>query len=313
VITSLAGTDGVPIYRRRHSHDESIFRYRNDDLLHHTFRDCGRDRFLARPRLRIVDDDVGLPRRVSLEFDQEMHHLARAPAWWTEVRAWMISLASGKAKGLGILRELRTTRLLTRHVRDHAVAAGHPCPANVVQGTVCKLLTGDEVKPHTMRYSLGRRDEAFETRMAEVLCVYREVAVMRPAGNVHACVKDRHRGFVSILKKIDATYAAIKLLLDDHSAHISKETKAQLATQPKGRFAFVLTPKHASWPNLVEGSFPKMACSKLRHLRVASKSGLKARIFAYLDDISAEPAVHTWTSASVPRLKHQQSGRRSRQ
>jgi hypothetical protein len=35
------------------------------------------------------------------------------------------------------------------------------------------------VQPHKVRYYLERRDEAFEQKMAEVLCVYREVAVLR--------------------------------------------------------------------------------------------------------------------------------------
>jgi hypothetical protein len=38
-----------------------------------------------------------------------------------------------------------------------------------------------------------------------------------------------------------------------------------------------------------------MARSMLRHIRVASKAELKARILAYLDDINADPVVHTWT------------------
>ena len=51
--------------------------------------------------------------------------------------------------------------------------------ANIAQGTVCKILARNDVKPHKVRYYLERRDEAFETKMAEVLCVYREVAVLR--------------------------------------------------------------------------------------------------------------------------------------
>ena len=51
--------------------------------------------------------------------------------------------------------------------------------AGIVQGTVCKILSRDEVKPHKVRYYLERRDPAFETKMAEVLCVYREVAILR--------------------------------------------------------------------------------------------------------------------------------------
>jgi transposase len=73
---------------------------------------------------------------------------------------------------------------------------------------------------------------------------------------------------------------AIKLILDNHSAHISKETKAWLAHQPVGRFEFTFTPKLGSWLNLVEGFFSKLARSVLRHIRVTSKQELKDRIMA---------------------------------
>ena len=52
---------------------------------------------------------------------------------------------------------------------------------------------------------------------------------------------------------------AIKIILDNHSAHVSQETKAWLAARPEGRFHFVFTPKHGSWLNLVEGFFAKAA------------------------------------------------------
>ena len=72
----------------------------------------------------------------------------------------------------------------------------------------------------------------------------------------------RSREFIEFLQLLDAAYpahTAIKLILDNHSAHISKETKAWLASQPAGRFEFVFTPKHGSWLNLVEGIFSKLA------------------------------------------------------
>jgi hypothetical protein len=96
-----------------------------------------------------------------------------------DARAWLTSLACRKAKDLGYPHELWTMRLLARHVREHAAAAGHPCLASVVAGTVCKILARDEVKPHKVRYYQQRRDAVFETKMAEVLCVYRQVAVLR--------------------------------------------------------------------------------------------------------------------------------------
>ncbi len=284
----------------------------------------------------------------------------KAPRLTPEAKAWLVSLACQKAKDLGYPHELWTTRLLARHAREHAAAAGHPCMASIVQGTVCKILARHEIKPHKVRYYLERRDEAFEAKMADVLCVYREVTVLRESrdaatnvaiisydekpgiqaidntvpdlppqpgshptfardheykrhgtlsllagidlltGKVHASIEDRHRSreFIGFLKRLDAAYpadTAIKLILDNHSAHISKETKAWIASQPEGRFSFVFTPKHGSWLNLVEGFFSKMARSMLRHIRVASKAELKARIFAYLDELNRDPVIHSWT------------------
>ena len=71
--------------------------------------------------------------------------------------------------------------LLARHAREHGPAAGHQCFAKLVQGTVCKILNRQEVKPHKMRYYLERRDPEFAQKMAEVLCVYREVAILKEA------------------------------------------------------------------------------------------------------------------------------------
>ena len=118
-------------------------------------------------------------------------------------------------------------------------------------------------------------------------------------GQVHALVKDRHRSceFIEFLKLIDAAYpthTAIKLILDNHSAHISKETRAWLADQPAGRFEFVFTPKHGSWLNLIEGFFSKLARSVLRHMRVGSKHELGERLMAFIGDVNREPVVHTW-------------------
>ena len=288
----------------------------------------------------------------------------KEPTITPEAKAWLVSLACRKAKELGYPHELWTTRLLARHAREHGAAAGHECLANLVQGTVCKILGQEEVKPHKVRYYLERRDAEFEQKMAEVLCVYRQVQILKKAaakakkpgkpvtivsydekpgiqaiattapdlppvpgayatfardyeykrhgtlsllagidlltGKVHALVKERHRSreFIEFLKLLDAAYpasTAIKLLLDNHSAHISRETQAWLAAQPAGRFEFTFTPKHGSWLNLIEGFFSKFARSVLRHIRVASKQELKQRIMAGIEDVNRYPVIHTWS------------------
>ena len=46
----------------------------------------------------------------------------------------------------------------------------------------CASFSGqEEIKPHKVRYYLERRDAEFEPKMAEVLCVYREVQVLKKA------------------------------------------------------------------------------------------------------------------------------------
>src|SRR5712692_10455257 len=289
----------------------------------------------------------------------------KEPQITAEAKAWVTDLACRKAKELGYPHELWTTRLLARHAREHGPAEGHVCLAKLVQGTVCKILNEQEVKPHKVRYYLERRDPEFKAKMAEVLCVYREVKIIKEtaaaakqkpseavaiisydekpgiqaiattapdlspepsvharfardheykrhgtvsllagidlvSGKVHPLVRDRHRSreFIEFLKLLDAAYpahTAIKLILDNHSAHISKETKAWLADQPVGRFEFTFTPTHGSWLNLVEGFFSKLARSVLRHIRVASKQELKDRIMAAMDEFNRQPVVHTWS------------------
>lgn len=298
----------------------------------------------------------------------------KEPLITVEAKTWVVALACRKAKELGYPHEVWTTRLLARHAREHGPAEGHSCLSGLAQGTVCKILDAQEVKPHKVRYYLERRDPQFKAKMAQVLCVYRKVSVLKKAaakslsdsdqatkknnkpsgavtvisydekpgiqaiattapdlppepgvhptltrefeykrhgtvsllagidlvtGKVHALVKDRHRSreFIDFLKLVDAAYpthTAIRLILDNHSAHISKETNAWLAARP-GRFEFTFTPKHGSWLNLVEGFFSKLARSVLRHIRVASKQELKDRIMAAMDHFNDNPVVHTWS------------------
>ena len=117
-------------------------------------------------------------------------------------------------------------------------------------------------------------------------------------GHVIAQVHDKHRSreFISLLKEMDNYYpkeATIRIVLDNHSAHISKETMTYLASRP-GRFLYVHTPKHGSWLNLVETLFGKMARTFLKHIRVESKHELKERILLGIKEINESPVVHQW-------------------
>ena len=118
------------------------------------------------------------------------------------------------------------------------------------------------------------------------------------SGKVIETVSDTHKSadFIAFLKKLEAVYPApqkIRLVLDNHSAHISKETRAYLDTVP-GRFLFVFTPTHGSWLNLIENQFSKMTRTMLRGIRVASKQELIDRIHQYFAEINAAPVVFRW-------------------
>jgi hypothetical protein len=137
---------------------------------------------VAKQHLRPLDPAGRLrtrPRKLAALDDRPRP--GKEPTITPQAKAWLVSLACDKAKEHGYPHELWTTRLLARHAREHGPAARHRCLANLVQGTVCKILGREEIKPHKVRYYLERRDAAFEQKMAEVLCVYREVQVLKKA------------------------------------------------------------------------------------------------------------------------------------
>jgi transposase len=118
------------------------------------------------------------------------------------------------------------------------------------------------------------------------------------SGKAHHLMFDRHRSteFIKFLKLLDARYpkgALIRIILDNHSAHFSRETQSYLATVPN-RFSFTFTPKHASWLNLIEAFFAKMEKTVLRSIRVSSKSELKERIKKYFREENSAPVVFEW-------------------
>jgi transposase len=136
--------------------------------------------------------------------------------------------------------------------------------------------------------SIGREHEYVRCGTLSILA-----ALELHTGQIIANVEPRHRSreFIGLLQRLHEYYpsdAIIRVVLDKHSAHISKETMAWLATHPE-RFEYVHTPKHGSWLNLVESALSKMARSFLRHIRVASLDELKQRILKGIDEMNAQP------------------------
>ena len=309
-----------------------------------------------RPKIeRCVDKALQLGIIAAL---QDLPRKGKPPSLTQEARAWVVSLACQKPKDFGYSYELWTTKLLSNHIQAHCEETGHPCLKKLSRGTVSKILTKSNVRPHKIQYYLEKRDPDFDAKMVQVLYVYKEVEIIRCSkqkdysvailsydekpgiqaientapdlppvpgenpcfardheyvrhgtvslmagidllsGNIHAIVVDRHRSreFVQFLKMIDKNYqekSKIRIILDNHSAHISKETREYLLSVPN-RFEFVFTPKHGSWLNLIESFFGKMARTILRGIRVSSKKELKERIIKYIEEVNSEPVVFKW-------------------
>jgi transposase len=154
--------------------------------------------------------------------------------------------------------------------------------------------TATDLPPVPGKYSCFVRD--YEYKRHGTVSLLAGIDLLN--GQVHGIVADRHRSreFVQFLKMLDSTYSkdiTIRIILDNHSAHISEETRKYLSTVPN-RFDFVFTPKHGSWLNIIESLFAKMTKTFLRGIRVNSKDELKQRILKWIKEINESPVVFRW-------------------
>lgn len=117
------------------------------------------------------------------------------------------------------------------------------------------------------------------------------------SGKICYKIFEKHRSweFIQFLKELELIYQKekIKILMDNHKIHTSRETREYLKTVPN-KFEFVFTPKHASWLNIIESFFSKMARSLLRGIRVESIKELEERISQYMDKVNEKPVIFTW-------------------
>ena len=331
---------------------QMILAYANDESINSIANKLNTNR----PRVeRTIDRATGFGVLTALN---DLPRKGTTPKITKEARVWFISIACTKPKDLGLASEFWTYEALAKYIRDNCHNAGHPSLERIRKGTVSKILSKSDVKPHKISYYLEKKDPDFDIKMTQILHVYKEVELYKakndhehmvailsydekpgiqaidniapdlaPKPNIHpnwgrdyeykrhgtvsllasidllngkifGQVHDRHRSkeFVEFLKGLDGSYPPdfkIKIILDNHSAHISKETKAFLKTVPN-RFEFIFTPTHASWLNIIEVFFSKMTRSFLRGIRVKSKTELKDRILQYLDEVNEMPTIFKW-------------------
>lgn len=279
---------------------------------------------------------------------------------------WVISKACEKPTDHGYAAELWYPASFTRFIHSIAEAEGHPRMANVSESALRVILRNAKLRPFKVSYYCEKRDPDFESKMHDVLVIYKQVSLQfDEEGNlmpfegvpVHTLSYDEKPGiqalgtttedkppipdtdkastfqrdyeyvrfgtlsllagidlltgeaipyisethksadFVCFLKKLDEKYPKghkIRLILDNHSAHTSRETQEYLNTVA-GRFEFVFTPTHGSWLNMVEGFFSKMTKQMLNGIRVSCKEELEERMYQYFDEINKVPVPYHWT------------------
>jgi transposase len=154
--------------------------------------------------------------------------------------------------------------------------------------------TAPDLPPMPGRYAARARDHEYRRLGSCSIIAGLDLGNGQVIARVERC--HRSREFVAFLRDLHAAYppeVKIRLILDNHPAHISRETRAFLATVPN-RFVFVHTPKHSSWLNLIETLFARMARTFLRHVRVENWDGLRERILLGIAEINAPPVVHCW-------------------
>ena len=204
-------------------------------------------------------------------------------------------------------RKMQEVLMVYRDVsiyREGAVHDARPNPIYTVSvdekpGVQAIGLTAPDLPPVPGKASTVGRDYEYVRRGTVSILA----GIDLHSGHIFANVEDRHRSveFIALLKQLDAHYpseAIIRVVLDNHSAHISRETMAYLAARP-GRFEYVHTPKHGSWLNLIECVFSKMARTFLRHIRVKSIDELKERILRGIEEFNASRVVFRWNKVDL--------------
>lgn len=90
-------------------------------------------------------------------------------------KTWMLHIACTNPRELGLPFDVWSMEKLSQYYREQGVAKGYPFLEHIQKGTVCKLLKSSNIKPFKVRYFLESKDPQFETKMNQLLLVYKRV------------------------------------------------------------------------------------------------------------------------------------------
>lgn len=92
-----------------------------------------------------------------------------------EEKAWIINIACQKPIDFGYATETWTYAKLTSHINKTAEAAGYTRLSTIHKSTVHTILDEADIKPHKITYYCENRDPNFDSKMHNVLLVYKQL------------------------------------------------------------------------------------------------------------------------------------------
>ena len=125
-----------------------------------------------------------------------------------EEKLWVINTACQKPVDLGYAAETWTYAKLTKHINETAESAGYTRLSTISKTSIKNILDAAEIKPFRIQYYCENRDPEFESKMHQVLLVYKQIELLFdengelyiPAGgqDIHTVSYDEKTGIQAI-------------------------------------------------------------------------------------------------------------------
>lgn len=188
------------------------------------------------------------------------------------------------------------TRLLARHARERGPAAGHECLAHLAQGTACKILGKEEIKPHKACYHLEDRHAEF----AWIRATATRASDLPPERGVHATFARDHEyrrhGTLSPLAGIPSPQPRVRAIPQASRCRLSDRYRNQADFRQSFGADIERNQSLTDWtltfpPSMARGStslraFSPSSADRSYDTRVTSKHELKERIMTGIADVT---------------------------
>lgn len=125
-----------------------------------------------------------------------------------EEKAWIINVACQKPVELGYSAETWTYARLTKHINTTAESAGYTRLSTITKTSIKNILDAAQIKPFRIQYYCENRDPDFESKMHQVLVIYKQIELLFdengelliPAGeqDIHTISYDEKPGIQAI-------------------------------------------------------------------------------------------------------------------